>query len=591
MKRLAGRRRYLGALLGTCVVAAALVGWLVGPGLAGGSDRVLEGQVPAGTLTLDGCLSNDGGTGCGDLPPAGGVGPLSVASGVAVSRDGGSVYVASTNGNSITHFFRAPAGQLSLDGCLNNDGSANCGDLPPAGAAGPLGNARSVAVSPDGSSVYVVSFTGDSVTHFFRAPAGQLTLDGCLNDDGSVGCGDLAPAGASGPLDGASGVAVSPDGSSVYVVSQDGDSITHFLRAPAGQLTLLGCWNNTGGASCADLPPAGSTGPLDGPQRVAVSPDGGSVYVSSFFNSTVTQLSRAAGGQLTLAGCLNDDGSVGCVDLPPVGGVGPLNGPQGIAVAPDGASVYVTSGLRDGVTHLQRAAGGQLSMGGCWNDDGSAGCVDLPPTFAEGPLDAASGVTVSPTGGSVVNLTATGPVTQPFDVGALVPTQIKVVGEKAFAIDAPTAAASTMRAIDLATNNAQVLFQDLPTSLAVGSSMWTTPDLYVPGAADRLYSGLTGNLIGATPPGLSISPPLSTPWFGATALKIAPFGLITFYLPTGEVLFGPAVPNLEQMMLTPNFGMLVSSPTELFYMSIGRPNVVVPIAHRGVRVFLTGAIG
>ena len=143
---------------------------------------------------------------------------------MAVSPDGKSVYVASAGSDSIAHLFRSgPDGQIAWDGCLNNDGSQSCGDLPGA----PLNGARWVAVSPDGESAYVASYSSDSVAHLFRSgPDGQLAWDGCLADVTAGGCGDLPFS----PLNGARAVTVSPDGRSVYVVSDGSGSIAHFVR-------------------------------------------------------------------------------------------------------------------------------------------------------------------------------------------------------------------------------------------------------------------------------------------------------------------------------------------------------------------------
>lgn len=194
-------------------------------------------------------------------------------------------------------------------------------------------------------------------------------------------------------------------------------------------------------------------------------------------------------------------------------------------------------------------------------------------------------------GGTVVNLTGTGSVISPFPTGTLIPSKVKIVGTTAFATDV-TATTQTLRSLDLNAASSQVLFQDLPENLAIGSALAIVPDLYVPGAGDRIYSGLTGNLIGATPAGLRISPPLTTPFFGVTSVSLLPnWGLVTFYAAIGGVFFGPLIQNLEQMVLTPGGGMLISSPTELLYLSLGRPQLTVPIPHQPVRVFLTGANG
>jgi DNA-binding beta-propeller fold protein YncE len=338
---------------------------------------------PGGRLTFDGCLASDATQGCADLPAA----PISDAVGVAASPDGNSVYVASGNtSNSISHFFVSkPGGQLTLDGCLANDATQGCGDLP----ALPLTGAHGVAVSPDGGSVYVVSTDANSIAHFFRAPQGQLTYDGCLANDASQGCGDLP---GLGPLTTPLQVAVSPDGKSVYVITQGG-LIVHFTAAaPGGQLTYEGCLDNDGSQGCVDLPGA----PLQGGESVAVSPDGGSVYVASYQAASVAHfvVDKAAGGTLTYEGCLANDASQGCVDLPGA----PLSGATGVAISPDGSSAYVSSYDSSSVSQFRVAKpGGQLTYDGCLADDASQGCVDLPAA----PLGGAGLVAVSPDGGSV----------------------------------------------------------------------------------------------------------------------------------------------------------------------------------------------
>ena len=133
---------------------------------------------------------------------------------------------------SISHRFRDTAGgRLALDGCLNDDGSHNCGDLPHA----PLAYANAVTVSPDGLSIYVTSGSeAGTIAHFYRDGAGgQIHYGGCLANDGAEGCGDLPGA---GPIFGARAMEVSPDGrSGVLVASSENAplgsaSVAHFSR-------------------------------------------------------------------------------------------------------------------------------------------------------------------------------------------------------------------------------------------------------------------------------------------------------------------------------------------------------------------------
>jgi Ca2+-binding RTX toxin-like protein len=85
---------------------------------------------------------------------------------------------------------------------------------------------------------------------------------------------------------------VSPDGDSVYVASRLSSSVSHFSLAPEGQITFQRCYANDSSQGCVDLPGE----PLTGANGVAVSPDGDSVYVTSFGSNTVSHFFRARPG-------------------------------------------------------------------------------------------------------------------------------------------------------------------------------------------------------------------------------------------------------------------------------------------------------
>jgi DNA-binding beta-propeller fold protein YncE len=272
----------------------------------------------------------------------------------------------------VSHFFAAPQGQLTWDGCLSDDGSQGCGDIP----GDPFNHPRDVVVGPDGTSVYVASYDSGTISHFFAAAAGQLTWDGCVSDDGSGGfCADIPGTGS--PLAGANGVAVSADGASVYVTSFGPGTVSHLFAAPHGQLTWDGCVSDDGsGGSCADVP--GSTTPLAGASEVAVSPDGSSAYVSAVSSGAIVAFTTPSTGQLTYQGCVASAGGNGCSDVP--GGV--LVDPYGLAVSPDGKSLYASATESASVTHFVRAtastsgggtggAGGSTGGGGGTNGGGS----------------------------------------------------------------------------------------------------------------------------------------------------------------------------------------------------------------------------
>jgi len=195
-----------------------------------GAVHAFKRNARTGVLTplsgLDGCVSRDGSGGaCRTGRGLGG------ARALAISQDGRNVYVASEFGSAIAVFARdRKTGALrqleGLDGCITEGGS------PGTCAAGrAILSPRGIAVSRDGKSVYVGSAGSDAVAVFARdRRTGRLTqlagTAGCVSETGTGGaCADgkaLRNAGA---------VAVSNDGRSVYVASFSSGAVAVFARA------------------------------------------------------------------------------------------------------------------------------------------------------------------------------------------------------------------------------------------------------------------------------------------------------------------------------------------------------------------------
>ncbi len=153
---------------------------------------------------------------------AGGVDGLDYASKVSVSPDGRHVYVASSGDNAIAAFARdATTGELTfvtayVDGAGGVDGIAGV---------------RSLALSPGGEQVYTVSYRDGALAAFARdAETGELQfLEAHV--DGVAGVTGLGGS----PYD----VAVSPDGTHVYVLNS-GTAVVAFQRqAASGRLAFL----------------------------------------------------------------------------------------------------------------------------------------------------------------------------------------------------------------------------------------------------------------------------------------------------------------------------------------------------------------
>jgi DNA-binding beta-propeller fold protein YncE len=291
--------------------------------------------------------------------------------GVAVSPDGKNVYVTAAGpAGGVAVFARDDAGKLSQlsgpAGCVTESGSGGkCTK-----ARGVQG-ASSLAVSPDGKSVYVVSFNFAILSR--NPKTGALTqlggAQGCL---GAVaGCGK-----AHGVVAGFVGsVTVSPDGKSVYVGShrvgananqeqRDDGAVAVFARSGSGALKQLsgtkGCISNGGFDGCDSASLLGTVGSL------AVSPDGKNVYVGSETNSedfpapsAVLTYKRAGDGSLAPDGCIARTKRQGCSVYEAI------FTPTSIAVSADGKNVYVTALQTHSVTFLSRGSGGELKPINC----------------------------------------------------------------------------------------------------------------------------------------------------------------------------------------------------------------------------------
>jgi DNA-binding beta-propeller fold protein YncE len=249
-----------------------------------------------------------------------------------------------------------------------------------------VSRASGVVSSPDGNNLYVTG--GDSITVLSRnATTGAFTyieseVDG-LDD----------PTDAGGVVDGlanATGLAISADGKHVYASGRTDDAIAVFARdATTGKLSFVEFERN----NVDDLGDSGGTvTALNDPEAVAVSPDGESVYAAADSGDAVVAFERdATTGKLSYLESevdgVNDAGDPG-------GTVDGMNGPSGVAVAPDSEAVYVTASTDDSVVAFQRDTGtGELNYLE-FEDDGVNDATDAGGTV--NGLNGAEDVTVAP---------------------------------------------------------------------------------------------------------------------------------------------------------------------------------------------------
>src|SRR5262245_18450591 len=269
---------------------------------------------------------------------------------------------------------------------LTSDLAFVTGYQVPGGDLGAFTAMSALVVSPDGAHVYTASMAhhpGKEVpvwTAMARdAATGQLTL-AQLIEGGRAAAPELQ---AVDPPK----LAISPDGKHVYSVSVAPDFVTGFisvlLRDPAtGVLVPGGRWDDgTSGIVGLSLPgaiavsPGGEhvyvagaevvvfdrdpvsggltfveaeAGAVPNGTGIALSPDGASLYVTHRASSTMTVFDRDPGtGALTLRESHTDG----------MGGVSGMDRALGVAVSPDGANVYVGSSVSDSLAVFDREAG------------------------------------------------------------------------------------------------------------------------------------------------------------------------------------------------------------------------------------------
>jgi DNA-binding beta-propeller fold protein YncE len=300
----------------------------------------------------EGCISEDGSSGCADGTALEGAGAL------AISENGRSVYVASYGSNAVAVFDRdARSGALTQKagrtGCASESGTGGACTNAKA-----LLEPQAVTVSPDGHSVYVLSDASNAVAVFDRDPGGGLELKrglaGCISDDGTPYDGASRCVDGAGLQvdDGSNAVVVSPDGGNVYVASHTSGAVVVLDRdTSTGALSqdrVHGCFSYDGSDGCEVTPS------LNGAAAVAISRDGRNVYVGSYVSDAVVTFDR----NIHTGVLKRKPGPTGCAAVDRTADdcatASALGGVSSVAVSPDGKNVYVTSKDADALSIFDR---------------------------------------------------------------------------------------------------------------------------------------------------------------------------------------------------------------------------------------------
>ena len=264
------------------------------------------------------------------------------ATDVAVSADGSHVYVAGRTPGSLAVFTRN----------AGNDGRLDFREAKIAGFGGVVGlqGAQGVALSSDDRNVYVTGSVDDDVVVFSRnANSGDFANFGRVTQIQVLG-------GIPG-FDRAMGIAASNDATDtdgsrhIYVTGHTADALLVFKRNVEsasndfGKLTLV--------QSFAD----GSSGVdgLNGARAVVVSPDGKKVYVAGEDDDAVAVFAReATGGTLVFVEAAFDGQD----------GVDGIDQAFGLAISANSRETYVAGFGDDAIALFRRASGSRCTGAG-----------------------------------------------------------------------------------------------------------------------------------------------------------------------------------------------------------------------------------
>ncbi len=388
---------------------------------------------------------------------------------IAISSDGSRVYVANLNSDTV-----------SVIETATNAVIATVIDVGPV----PIG----IAITGDNSKIYVANFGTPS------APGKTVSvIDAATNEE--IDEVDVEP----NPI----AVLIAPDNSRVYVANADtitvidvprdivinkifvrGGGPTNIAIAPDGSKVYLAS-SGRDRVSVIDVSVDRIIATINvgsKPSSMAITPDGSNLYVTNFSDDTVSVISTSTNTVIDIVDleCMNDTGAVPC-------------SPLSIAMTPNGAKAYVANFSGNTVSVIDVSTNSVIT---------NITDVGPEPSFIATTPDGTRAYVTNvgndnQTGGSTISVidTSTDTVITTVPVG-LRPVDIAITPDstKAFVSNFLS---NTVSVIDVATNSV------IPPDIAVGPgpsfiTITPTPDVskaYVVNPADQSSFGVTGNTV------------------------------------------------------------------------------------------------
>jgi DNA-binding beta-propeller fold protein YncE len=256
-----------------------------------------------------------------------------VPRGLAISPNGGAIYVADCSNNRI---------RMIRDGQVTTvAGSGKEGYADGAALQAQFYNPTGLAISPNGGAIYVADDNNNSIR---MIRDGQVTT---VAGSGVRGYADGAALQAQ--FNGPTRLAISPNRRAIYVADCSNNRI-RMIRD--GQVTTVAGSGVPGYADGAAL-----QAQFNYPTGLAISPNGGAIYVADYFNNRIRMI---CDGQVTTVAGSGVRGYAEGAALQ-----AQFNIPAGLAISPNGGAIYVADCsnnrirmIRDG--HVATVAGRRM---------------------------------------------------------------------------------------------------------------------------------------------------------------------------------------------------------------------------------------
>ncbi|EOD14313.1 hypothetical protein EMIHUDRAFT_71960, partial [Emiliania huxleyi CCMP1516] len=218
--------------------------------------KIMQVEAAAGTVTT---IAGSGEF--GDTDGVGGTAQFANPCGVVISPDGSVLFVADMHNHKIRRVEVATGAVTTLAG------SGTAGSADGVGGAAQFYRPTGVAISPDGSALFVADFSNHQIRRVEVATGAVTTLAGSDTRGSADGMGGAAQ------FTNPRGLAISPDGSALFVTDANNHKIRRVEVATGAVTTVAG----SGTEGSADG--VGGAAQFRRPLGVAISTDGSALLV------------------------------------------------------------------------------------------------------------------------------------------------------------------------------------------------------------------------------------------------------------------------------------------------------------------------